>query len=411
MDCSKCTNSINNESDDYFECDGCWAVLHVKCVGVKKSEVTARKNSKFLKLYCEKCYADPGRLMADNVQTILKYVCKIDMVSQKQHENNKNVEMMMKRMNDDINDNNTIREIIKEHSESIKGHIDECGAKLHAVLLNETQTQGQGVSGNGDNNKTPTYASVVSASTKSLIVRPKNKENNSEKTKQMLMSVVDPTASSIKEIKTLSNGSVLIRCKTNEAVEVIEKQVKEKEGENYSMRETTGGAKMKVKLVGMARKYSNEELTSLIQKQHLNGDDAYVRVVKVYADKNTQEESFNAIIDFDTKTAENVLNAKQISVAWDMCKVFSYVRIGRCFKCLGYNHLAKDCKNKIACSKCGGEHKVDVCTSNELSCVNCVEYAKKNNENIDTKHHAFAHKCYCTQQILHKISKNNNRKE
>lgn len=80
------------------------------------------------------------------------------------------------------------------------------------------------------------------------------------------------------------------------------------------------------------------------------------------------------------------------------------MRINRCYKCLGYNHPAKECKNKLACIKCGGEHKADACKSKELSCVNCVEYAKRTNENIDTKHHAFAHKCVCTQRIVDKIN-------
>lgn len=400
MDCRKCKTEIDQTLNDYFECDSCWSMYHLSCVGVKKGDVAARKSSKFLKLYCDKCYADPGRVMADNIQTLLKYVMKIDMMSQKQVECNKDVEIMLKKLCDAKpgDNNNNIEEVVKEQTESIKGHIDECGKKLHAEMLKRLHTH-KNVSENGsNNNEKKSYASVVSG-TKSLIVQPKNKENNSEKTKQMLMALVDPTSSGINAIKTLTNGSVLIKCNTNEAVDMIEQQLNETEGENYTVKESNGGAKAKVKIVGMTKKYSNEELTSLIKKQHLNGEGTFVRVNKVYADKNTQKENFNAIVEFDAKTAENVLNAKQISVAWDMCRAYSYVRVIRCYKCLGFNHMAKECKNKIACWKCGGEHKVEDCKSEEMSCINCVDYAKKNNENIDTKHHAFAHNCHCTQQI------------
>lgn len=92
-----------------------------------------------------------------------------------------------------------------------------------------------------------------------------------------------------------------------------------------------------------------------------------MRVVKIYSDKNTRDENYNAIIELEATTAANILNARKISIGWDMCKVYGYVSINRCFKCLGYNHLAKDCKNKLACSKCGGEHKEEECKNNEMS--------------------------------------------
>lgn len=362
-----------------------------------------------MKLYCDKCYADPGHLMADNIQTILRYVCKIDMVSQQQAEHNKTVELTLKKMCDENNgDNNDDRVFIKEQTESIKGHIDECSAKLKIEIQKNTQTEHE-VS--GSDGAKATYASVVGAASKSLIVRPKNKDSTSDATKQMLMAVVDPTVSGVNEIKTLSNGSVRITCKTNEAIELIQQQLEEKEGENYSMIESKREQKSKVKLVGMTRNYSSEELAANIRKQHLSDPNSHMKVIKVYSDKNTRKESYNAIIEFDMKTAEAILDANQISIEWDMCKVYNYVRISRCFKCLGYNHLAKNCKNKIACSKCGGEHKVENCNSNEMSCINCVEYAKKNNENIDTNHHAFAHKCWCTQQMMNKSNKNNNKRD
>lgn len=403
MICAKCTKNIDDEKEEFFECDGCWAMHHTKCVGVKKSELTARKGSKSLKLFCEKCFVEPNRVMSDNIQKILRYIYKIDLSTQKQEENNKNVEIMLKKIGDERSeDNNNLKEI-KQQIDNIKGHIDDGCDTLRAEIIKATQTPLSVLSGNEVwNNNKQTYASVVSAD-KSLIVLPKKKDGNSERTKQMLMDMIDPTTCGINQIKTLSDGSVLLKCKTNEAIERIEKQVNEKEGENYIIKETDGGERSRVKVVGMSKQYETEELNAIIKNQHLS-ENAFVRVLKIYADKNIRADCYNAIIEFDEMTARNVLNDKKISVGWDMCKVFKYIRINRCFKCLGFNHMAKDCKNKIACSKCGGAHKVEECKSQKLSCINCVEYAKKNKEKIDTNHHAFAHKCFCTQQIMDKMS-------
>lgn len=87
--------------------------------------------------------ADPGRVMSDNIQTLLKYVMKIDLMSQKQVEINKDVEMKLNKLCEakpcDKN-NNIIESIVKEQTEEIKGHIDECGEKLHAEMLKRPVT-------------------------------------------------------------------------------------------------------------------------------------------------------------------------------------------------------------------------------------------------------------------------------
>lgn len=173
MECAKCTKQINEESEEFFECDGCWMIQHAKCAGVKKSELTARKNSKSLKLYCEKCYADPGKVMTDHILTILKFVYKIDVATQKQEETNKTLESSMKYISDETSG-------IKEQLKEMKGHNDNCGEKIRTGILNVAQQQG--VSGNRVNNNKPTYASVLTAD-KSLIVLPKNKDGDSERTK------------------------------------------------------------------------------------------------------------------------------------------------------------------------------------------------------------------------------------
>lgn len=46
MECATCATQIDDDSGEYFECDGCWAMFHAKCGGVKKTELAARKNSK-----------------------------------------------------------------------------------------------------------------------------------------------------------------------------------------------------------------------------------------------------------------------------------------------------------------------------------------------------------------------------
>ena len=44
----------------------------------------------------------------------------------------------------------------------------------------------------------------------------------------------------------------------------------------------------------------------------------------------------------------------------------------RCFKCQKYGHGSNRCTGKDVCSKCAGDHSVDVCTSQKVCCANCT---------------------------------------
>jgi hypothetical protein len=49
------------------------------------------------------------------------------------------------------------------------------------------------------------------------------------------------------------------------------------------------------------------------------------------------------------------------------------IRPLQCFNCQKFDHVATNCpdKNKPVCLKCGGDHIVKVCTSDEVKCANC----------------------------------------
>lgn len=65
----------------------------------------------------------------------------------------------------------------------------------------------------------------------------------------------------------------------------------------------------------------------------------------------------------------------------------------RCFKCNGFNHKSTECKNKQACLKCGEDHNVKECKSNEYKCVNCDITNKKFKTNFKIDHKAHSAQC------------------
>ena len=54
------------------------------------------------------------------------------------------------------------------------------------------------------------------------------------------------------------------------------------------------------------------------------------------------------------------------------CNVYPVVPHKRCHRCQKHGHYRKDCKNPVACVKCGGNHDEKDCTADFERCVNCM---------------------------------------
>lgn len=74
------------------------------------------------------------------------------------------------------------------------------------------------------------------------------------KTDEMLKRVVGADDMGVSEVKSLSNGAVLIQCKTKEGISEIEKRVKQHDAQNYIMKEKSLLNRGKIKIVGMTKK-------------------------------------------------------------------------------------------------------------------------------------------------------------
>ncbi|KAJ8914477.1 hypothetical protein NQ315_002749 [Exocentrus adspersus] len=73
--------------------------------------------------------------------------------------------------------------------------------------------------------------------------------------------------------------------------------------------------------------------------------------------------------------AETLIRKGKIRIGLNRCSVLEKVAVLRCFKCWGYGHMAKECREQTdlskACRKCGSlEHIANDCR-NVTFCINC----------------------------------------
>lgn len=98
-------------------------------------------------------------------------------------------------------------------------------------------------------------------------------------------------------------------------------------------------------------------------------------------------------MEVDGKTFTNLLNAGRVFIDFDSCRVLEDVHVTRCFNCCQYYHRSKECKNKMACQKCGEEHETTNCTSVVLKCVNCKVAVDTFKVNLDVNHASYDRQC------------------
>lgn len=201
---------------------------------------------------------------------------------------------------------------------------------------------------------------------------PKEKNQNSTKTKEDIKQNINPTLLSVKvnkihELK--NNGAVSISCVNKQSVEKIEAEIKQKLGSDYEV-QVPNMRNPKILVVGMHDKLDESTVCEAIKEQN-NIEFKIIKCIQVY--KSFKNNSiFNAIVEVDGEAFSKIISDGFLNVEWDRCKVYESFKIMRCYKCLGFNHKAINCSIGDCCFKCGDRnHLSKNCPEAEYKCLNC----------------------------------------
>lgn len=379
MECDICVEKIEN--DDFFECDGCVKKLHIKCDKMNKKDINARKASERIRLMCSRCIKKPNKLINENINTMLKFVQKIDLTTQTYDAKQTQMVYDMERMKDKI------EELFKSMGELEKEKL---------------------------NTKTSYAATVKNLPKIPIVVKPKEKTQNSDITKEDIRKSVNLKDVKANGLHKIKEGGIVINCASNAESMKISQLVQSKIGDKYEV-ELPEIKKPRLKIVNSFEKMTNDEIIMNLKNQNDLPQTAEIKIItqiKKKLNEASNVEKYDIVIEADKDTHDTMMNKQSVNLGWTRCKVYKHTHLIRCYNCCGYAHIAKDCKNKRACSKCGDEHKRSECTNDNKKCVNCKVICEKFKLNLNTNHEAFDKNCEIfrkkSAQILNKFGYKDN---
>ena len=111
-----------------------------------------------------------------------------------------------------------------------------------------------------------------------------------------------------------------------------------------------------------------------------------------------------AVVMVPAEMADRLLKAGKIKLGWMMCRVRERIQVVRCFRCLGFGHVALDCPSEDRsniCRLCGKEgHHAKECKEDPF-CVVCSQ----SKEPGGALHILGSNKCESFQKELKKVRK------
>ncbi len=112
------------------------------------------------------------------------------------------------------------------------------------------------------------YADTLKNEEAVMIVKPKNKKQNNDKTKSDLKNMINPNDTPINGLINSKDGSVILKCKKKSDINKIKQMVESNLSDNYEAK-IPDSKNPRLKIIGLNEKPSNnEEILETLKRQN-----------------------------------------------------------------------------------------------------------------------------------------------
>lgn len=353
--CNFCFKQFDDEKS-IVECTGCKKLFHAKCEAVVLRGFHLRKST----WLCRQCRRGQDDEMIRELFEMVKDLTKA-------------TAEMQSKLNNIMEENRNLREEVT----FLKNNIN-------SINLLETNEK--------------TYSSVVK--NKSLIVKPKKKIDDLNKTKIELKNKIKPAEMGIGITMKggTKDGGVVLQYDGNKD---IKDKIQSNLGQNYEVFERNVISKYRMRIAGISGdEYEQPDgslIENLICQNDLNINPSDVKIIHRSKLKN---EKFGLSIEMDKGVYEDLKSKERVFIGWSRCGIYDDFGMIRCYKCWGFGHFARVCRSEICCPKCAGGHRGVDCESEVKKCINCLKSNKKFKLNLNINHDVWDKNCATFQRMV-----------
>lgn len=239
-----------------------------------------------------------------------------------------------------------------------------------------------------------------------IVIKPVETSQEHNATIDFLKKTLDPKIHAINNFRNGKDGSIIAQCAADKDVNAMKNDIESCLGEKYEA-VVPLVANPRVKIKGMSDRFvADEDLIAALKSQNEGIGINDARVVAVFENPRFKYNKFNAILEVDVPTFNNLMKVEKINIGFDRCPVVDALHILRCFKCKGFGHKSTECKNEENCSKCSEHHRTAECTSKDIRCVNCLKMNEDRKMSLDVNHEAFSSQCTVYRKLIERKKRN-----
>lgn len=181
----------------------------------------------------------------------------------------------------------------------------------------------------------------------------------------------------VTKLKEVSNGAVVIECNNDSERDILQPNLKSKLGNGYQI--TMPKLKrpiFKITVMDQDEEGSEEGkiLSAIVNQNDLSNYKDSESMKIIYKKFNKKYHNVTISVESEPAIFNEVIRRGRLNIGWKRCKIIEDVYIKRCYKCWGFNHMARDCKEDQRCGMCAEGHDRKDCKAKRKKCINCVNW-------------------------------------
>lgn len=175
----------------------------------------------------------------------------------------------------------------------------------------------------------------------------------------------------VSRIRRTQKGGLLIQLnQANDKTEELKTKIGECVGNHASVKSLTQQKVIEIKDLDEVSSENDIREAIVAHFKIETGPDAVLSVRKAYGGTQT------AIVRVSARDAKRLLEAGKVKIGWVNCRIRERVGLTRCFKCLEFGHISKECKSKedrsSRCRRCGENGHIAKDCAKDPMCMFCI---------------------------------------